>query len=523
MGVLAASACAGGSAAAPPSDVGTTPPPPEGRAITIGLAKQLPVLDPAFVDSTVGRSLASATCTPLVTYLDAPGAEGRTLVPGLARDLPRVSMDDRSFRVTLKSGLRFADGQPLGPGDVRATFERLLAPATHSPLAGLFGDLAGAAAYRSGRATHLRGVRVQGNDILFRLRAGDPSFVARLATVAACPVEQGSPDGPDGLILKGSATGPYRVSAVRPGRAVRLVPNGAYDPSLLGARGGGAGFDVRGALGVPGARRCLRQRACDLILGVPPDRLGRVPGAHASGVGSGELALLRFEARTPLSPLAESTVRRAVNLAIDRTAVARAMGGPLVAVPASGLMTPAMPGYRPANPYPLRANRSLAHRLLVASGVSLPFEAILVAAPADGAAAHLIARDLRRVGIHIRIASPPAHEPVDMVLTHFTPAYGDARAVIVGLLGPAGLTGGGPPGAGFDVAGLSDRVRVALGRGGEARAAAFAELALSLVRDDAPVAVLWRANFPVLSTSRIGGMFAQPLYGLDLAALRRAG
>ena len=69
---------------------------------------------------------------------------------------------------------------------------------------------------------------------------------------------------------------------------------------------------------------------------------------------------------------------------------------------------------------------------------------------------------------------------------------------------------------------VSDRVRVALGRGGEARAAAFAELALSLVRDDAPVAVLWRANFPVVSTSRIDGMFAQPLYGLDLAALRRA-
>jgi peptide/nickel transport system substrate-binding protein len=355
LGVLAASACAGGSAAAPPSDVGTTPPPPEGRVITMGLAKPLPVLDPAFVNSTVGRSLASAICTPLVTYLDAPGGEGRTLVPGLARDLPRVSMDDRSFRVTLKSGVRFADGQPLRPSDVRSTFERLLSPATHSPQAGLFGDLVGAAAYRSGRATHLRGVRVQGNDILFRLRAGDPSFVARLATVAACPVEQGTPGGPDGVVLKGSATGPYRVSAVQPGRLVRLVPNRAYDPSLLGARGGGPGFDVRGALGIAGARRCLRQRICDLILGVPPGRLGDVPGAHVSGVGSGELALLRFEARTPLSPLAESTVRRAVNLAIDRTAVARAMGGPLVALPASSLMTPAMPGYRP--PTPIRCGR----------------------------------------------------------------------------------------------------------------------------------------------------------------------
>jgi peptide/nickel transport system substrate-binding protein len=522
-GVLSASACGGGSGAAPPSDAGTTPPPPQGSVITVGLARSVPLLDPAFIGSTLGRSVAAAVCTPLVTYLDAPGAEGRTLVPGLARDLPRVSSDDRSFRVTLKSGLRFSDGKPLGAHDVQATFERLLSPATHSPDAGLFADLAGAAAYRSGRTGHLRGVRVQGHDVLFHLRAGDPSFVARLATAAACPVARGAPDAPDGHIWQGSATGPFRVAAVRPGRAVRLVPNPAYDPSLLGARGGGAGFNVRGALGVAGARRCLRSRACDLILGVPPGRVGRLAGTHASGIASGELTVLRFEARTPLSPLAESTVRRALNLAIDRVAVATAMGGPLVAVPASGLMTPAMPGYRATDPYPLRANQALAHRLLVSSGVSLPFRATLVAAPADRPAARVIVRDLRRVGIEVRVAAPPAHEPVDMVLSHFTPAYGDARAVLVGLLGPAGLTGGGPTGAGFDVAGLSDRVRVALGRGGEARAAAFAELSLSLVRDDAPVAVLWRANFPVLSTSRIGGMFAQPLYGLDLAALRRAG
>ena len=137
-----------------------------------------------------------------------------------------------------------------------------------------------------------------------------------------------------------------------------------------------------------------------------------------------------------------------MNLAIDRVAVARAMGGPLVAVPASGLMTPAMPGYRATDPYPLRADRALAHRLLVSSGVSLPFHATLVAAPADRAAARVIVRDLRRVGIEVRVAAPPAHEPVDMVLSHFTPAYGDARAVLVGLLGPAGLTGGGPPARG---------------------------------------------------------------------------
>jgi peptide/nickel transport system substrate-binding protein len=521
-GLTAASGCGGGSGAAPPSDAGTTPAPPRGAVITVGLARRLPLLDPAFVNSTVGRSIASAVCTPLVTYLDAPGAEGRTLVPGLARDLPRVSMDDRSFRVSLKTGLRFADGTPLGAHDVQASFERLLSPATHSPQAAVFSDLSGAAAYRSGRAGHLRGVRVQGHDVIFHLRAGDPSFVARLATAAACPVEKGSPDAPDARVWQRSATGPYRVGALRPGREATLVPNPAYDPSLLGVRGGGAGFDLRGSIGGAGARRCLRARTCDLVVGVPPTRLAGVPGTHAVGLGSGKIAVLRFEARTPLSPLAESSVRRAVNLAIDRVAVARAVGGPLVAVPTSGLMTPAMPGYRATEPYPLRGDAAEAGRLLVGSGVTLPFHATLVATPGDAAAAHVIVRDLRRVGIHVRVAAPPAHEAVDMVLTHFTPAYGDARAVVVGLLGPAGLTGGGPPGAGFDVAGLSDRIRVALGRGGEARSAAFAELARSLVRDDAPVAVLWRANFPVVSTSRINGMFAQPLYGLDLAALRRA-
>ncbi len=119
------------------------------RAVT---AQPLPLLDPAFADTRQSRAIANALCTPLVRYADAQGLPGTVLVPGLARDLPVVSRGSRTFRVQLLSGLKFADGRTLTTLDVRATFERLLDPATHSPGAALFSDLLGSEAFAAGSA-----------------------------------------------------------------------------------------------------------------------------------------------------------------------------------------------------------------------------------------------------------------------------------------------------------------------------------------------------------------------------------
>ena len=117
----------------------------------------------------------------------------RCIVPGLARDLPVVSRGSRTFRVQLLSGLQFADGRRLTTLDVRATFERLLDPATRSPGAALFGDRWARGLRRRARTPHLRGVRANGGQVTFTLKRSDPAFLARLAMPIACLVRAARP------------------------------------------------------------------------------------------------------------------------------------------------------------------------------------------------------------------------------------------------------------------------------------------------------------------------------------------
>src|SRR3954469_9234920 len=121
------------------------------NTLRVVTAQPLPSLDPAFANTRQSRAVANALCTPLVRYADAEGLAGTVIVPGLARDLPVISRGSRTFRVQLLGGLRFADGRRLTTQDVRATFDRLLDPATGSPGRVLFKDILGSKDFAEGK------------------------------------------------------------------------------------------------------------------------------------------------------------------------------------------------------------------------------------------------------------------------------------------------------------------------------------------------------------------------------------
>ena len=212
-------------------------------------AQPLPALDPAFATTRQARAVANALCTPLVRYADAEGLAGTVIVPGLARDLPIVGRGSRSFRVQLLTGLQFADGRPLTSADVQATFERLLDPATRSPGAALFSDLAG-----------LRGVR-GGHVSAPQRRAREP----RLDDVHAQALRPGVPGAPgdaDRLRRAGAARRTARCRACSrqdsTGRYRVVEHTGVADRSR--ARAGRAPPCRTAAARAP--RRTSRSRAC---------------------------------------------------------------------------------------------------------------------------------------------------------------------------------------------------------------------------------------------------------------------
>ena len=70
-------------------------------------------LDPGLSYTVEGWGIMWNVYLPLIGYTHANGPEGATLVPYLAKDLPKVSADGLTYNLTLRDGLKYSDGTPI--------------------------------------------------------------------------------------------------------------------------------------------------------------------------------------------------------------------------------------------------------------------------------------------------------------------------------------------------------------------------------------------------------------------------
>jgi peptide/nickel transport system substrate-binding protein len=460
-------------------------------------AQPLPSLDPAFANTRQSRAVANALCTPLVRYADAAGLPGTVIVPGLARDLPIIARGSRTFRVQLLAGLHFADGRPLTTEDVKATFERLLDPATGSPGAALFHDLVGAKTFVAGEDPHLRGVRAHGGQITFSLKRSDPAFMARLAMPIACPVESGTPHREVPGLLARQATGRYRVAEhtsslidLRRVQSETAIPNG-------GAPGAAAHISITRLADAAALQSAVRSGSADLSL-------DDLPGTStpALAVPSTALAVLRVDpSRWPLS---DEKVRRALSLALDRQILALSDGGDVV--PArSLLLDPQAPSALPADPATARA-------LLRGAGAEGTLQLALWAQPGSQArVARAIAGQLSAIGVRVDVREAGAGERPASArawIEWLSPAYGDPAAIFTPLADALPTTSQGA---------LAKRVRQAARLAGDARRAAFRRLDERLGGGGLGAIPLLRANYSTPISSMLVGRGTHPVFDIDLA------
>src|SRR6478672_8244239 len=82
-------------------------------------------LDPALSHSEEGWTAIYDTYVPLLTYKHASGKEGSVVIPGLARSLPKISSDGRTYELRLRDGLRYSDGAPVRASDFARAVERV--------------------------------------------------------------------------------------------------------------------------------------------------------------------------------------------------------------------------------------------------------------------------------------------------------------------------------------------------------------------------------------------------------------
>jgi len=304
------------------------------------------VLDPAFAWD-VHPAIWRATGDGLVAITQASGAA--QLVPDLATAVPLPTDGGRTYAFRLRPGIRYSTGAPIRASDLRRELERLYA--THSQQAFLYSALQGATActQRAAACDLSRGIITDDRTgtIILHLTHPDPDLLFKLTLPEARPVP---PETPRTHLAARPvpSTGPYRVGQLISGRRLLLVRNEYFREWSRAAQPDGYPDRIDIQMNDDPSLRAaavLRGHA-DLALEIASVNLTPLRTRYASQLRLDTLphtSFLSFNVQRP--PFSNVLARRAVNLALDRAAVARRLSGPGLSTPTCQVLPPHFPGY----------------------------------------------------------------------------------------------------------------------------------------------------------------------------------
>jgi peptide/nickel transport system substrate-binding protein len=496
-------------------------------------------MDPALAYRRDTYQLLYATCAALVNYPDKTGPAGSQLTPEVAQALPTRSPDGRTYTFTIRRGFRFSPpaNEPVTAATFKDTIERTLNREMHSPSAHYLSDVAGAGAYMAGKASHIAGVVASGDELTIRLRAPAPDFLARIAQPAFCAVPSNTPIDRNGVRVIPSA-GPYHVASNTPRQGVVLVRN----PNYHGSRPHHFAR-IEFAVGISG-RRALHEietGAADYTeLGAdtfPSHTVARLATQLAARYGPGSAAAAHNAPQYFVNPVAhldyfylnthrklfsDVRMRRAVNYAIDRHALARLGDGfqPWPERPTDHYLPPGIPGFRDARVYPPKPDVARARKLALGGEATAVLYTCNISPCLEQA--QIIKTNLASIGLHVQIKTFPyptlfarearSGEPFDLAWQGWLPDYLDPAAMLTSILQDSSI---GPT---FDDPGYQRRLAAAGRQSGPGRYLSHGQLDLDLARNAAPLAAFGNGSTHDLFSARIGCQ-TFGAYGTNLAAL----
>jgi YVTN family beta-propeller protein len=489
-----------------------------------GVARLLMADDPGPVDPALDTDYQRvvATCGSLHSV-----REDGTLRPELAQGDPAVSRDGRTYTFRVRSGFRFSP--PSNEPVTARAFERAI-ERTRDPRLGSFG----------GEILHdVSSVEANGDELVVRLEQPAPDLPARLASNYFCAVPPSTPVTPEGVDGVPTA-GPYYVSSHVPDRSLVLRRN----PGYRGPRRGTL-EELRYRIGVTAERGIAAVDAgrADLVPLAAPAigpgaevqhvrRLAARYGPHSDAARAGRQRLFTgpapnvywfaFNARRPL--FADVRLRKAVNYAMDRRALAEHTGGGEIGRPADQMIAPGLPGFEDAAIFPL-GGPDLATARRLAGGAKR--RAVLYTCNLPGCARHgqILRSNLQAIGIELdvrqftvgemfeRINTRP-DEPFDIAYYNWFYDNADPANYINAPLGPAG-----PNVRPFADPRLDRRMAEAARLSGAARYSAYAKLDRDISSRFAAVAPFATGTSSYLVSKRMGCVRLHPIYGLDLTRL----
>lgn len=322
-------------------------------------------IDPQLSYTTEGWTATYDTYIPLLTFRHADGRAGSDVVPGLAKRLPRVSDDRKTYTLFMRRELMYSDGTPVQASDFEHAIERLFR--TGSGAIPFYRDIVGVRQFQRTRRGGIRGIVT--NDatgrVVIHLRRPLSTFANLLALPFAAPVPSDTPMR-DLTFRPPPATGPYVITDIDP-RGWTYIRNPAWEarnarlmPRL--PRGHVDRIEVRIVRNADARLRQVIEGRLDWAVGqIPADRYAELQREYGGSQLRTEptLSTYYFWMNTTKAPFSDLRVREAANYAVDRTVLAEIYAGQLV--PSQQILPPGMPGYRQYAlfPYDLEKARRL--------------------------------------------------------------------------------------------------------------------------------------------------------------------
>ena len=492
-----------------------------------GVARLLVAGDPDTTDPALDSDIQRhfATCALLYNYVDRPFPEGAVLRPEVARGQPSVSADGLTYIFSIQPGFRFSppSNEPVTAAAFERAIERALDPRTGSFAAELAKDVAG--------------VSAQGNTMTVRLKRPTPSLASLLAAPYFCAVPPNTPITPKGVDALPTA-GPYYVAAHVPGRSLVLRRNPNYSgprPSRLAEIRYRTGVSPKRAVAAVEAGRAdymqINAPTDPTVAAATAAKLERQYGARSQAARAGRQQLFTqpapniyfFLFNTRRGPFADVRLRRAVNFAIDRRALAANTGVGEVGRPTDQHIPPGLPGFEDAAIYPLGGPDLPAAGRLAGNK---PRRAVLYTCdfPACSRHGQILRSNLSAIGIDLEVRKFPLPqlfgrlqtpgEPYDIAYSNWFFDYADPVSYINEQFGDEGFFHGP----------LADRrwqrrMDAVASLSGDRRIRAYAKLDRELAAEAAPAAPFATGSSTYFLSARMGCQVLHPIYGLDLAAL----
>jgi peptide/nickel transport system substrate-binding protein len=350
--------------------------------LTIAQGADTTSLDPHQTQASAPRGMMRSFLETLLMF-----DHDLKIQPWLATSYTLVNPTTWEFK--LRDDVTFHNGEKFTAESVKWSVQRFVDPQTKNIYASVFEPISEVQA-------------VDDYTVRMVTKTPMPSLPASLCTWLFMAPPKAMQEMGEEYFKKPIGTGPYKFVEWVPGE--RLVAE-AVDKHWSG--GPWVEKVVWRTITEPVARvTALRTGEADLIANVPPAQVSAVSGGGAEVIRSSGLAVMVLILNASQGPLADKKVRQALNYAIDKDKIIKALFAD-AAKPMNGPYNAFQEGYDPAAPPPYPYNPDKAKQLLAEAGHANGFK-FTINTPSgrylnDKQVAEAAAGDLAKVGVEMEV------------------------------------------------------------------------------------------------------------------------